>query len=229
MDTDQAIRRHIDDNDKKTFPVNATGQVRHQIFINESGLYALIFGSKLESSKNFKVWVTSKVLPSIRKYGYYMSFNNPKTLTFKIENEYDLHTKVVNFIRKFYPKAIIIAGLGENQDSISKRISSYKKGYVKGQPDLIIQNLHKYYTGLVFEFKTPKGNGVVSEEQLNIIEQYKENTYKCMISNDYDLITKTINDYMYDVRIKCMHCKRNFKSQKTIANHKKYFHRIEMA
>ena len=225
-DTDQAIRNHVDDDDKKTYPVKTTGQVRHQIFINESGLYSLIFGSKLESAKNFKIWVTSKILPSIRKYGYYMSFNNPKTLTFKIENEYDLHTKVVNFIRRFYPKAIIIAGLGENQDSVNKRISSYKKGYTKGQPDLIIQNLHKYYTGLVFEFKTPQGNGIVSNEQKDLLEQYKENGYNCIISNDYDLIIKTINDYMYDIRIKCEYCKRNFVSHNTLGNHKKYFHRI---
>ena len=38
-------------------------------------------------------------LPSIRKYGYYRLFNNPNTLIFKIENEYDVHTKVVQFIR----------------------------------------------------------------------------------------------------------------------------------
>ena len=69
------------------------------IFIKEPGLYSLIFGSKLDTVKIFQDWVFSEVLPSIRKYGYYHMFKNPNTLAFKIENEYDLHTKVVQYIR----------------------------------------------------------------------------------------------------------------------------------
>ena len=49
----------------------------------------------------------------------------------KIENETDLHCKVVHFIRKFYPEAVIVAGLGELQDTRAKRINSWKKGYQK--------------------------------------------------------------------------------------------------
>ena len=67
--------------------------------MNESGLYSLIPRSRLESTKIFKRWVTPEVLPSIRKYGYYSMFNNPNTLNFKIEDEYDLHTKLVQFLR----------------------------------------------------------------------------------------------------------------------------------
>ena len=51
---------------------------------------------------------------------------------FKIENETDLHCKVVHLTRNYYPKALIVAGLGENQDTPSKRIDSWKKGYTKG-------------------------------------------------------------------------------------------------
>ena len=129
VDTDQALRKHIDDEDKKKMGYfryrdsrPLTWNEKNTCFINESGLYSLIFGSKLESAKKFKKWVTSVILPSIRQYGCYIIFNNPKTLAFKIEDEYDLHTKVVNFIKKFYPEAIIIAGLGENQDTQTKRI-----------------------------------------------------------------------------------------------------------
>ena len=72
------------------------------IFTNESGLYSQIFGSRLESAKNFKRWVTKDVLPSIRKTGRYDyciddKYNN--TLTFKNENEMDLHVKVVSFLK----------------------------------------------------------------------------------------------------------------------------------
>lgn len=68
---DNAIRAHVDDEDKLMHPISASGQNRNMVIINESGLYALIFGSKLESAKRFKHWVTSEVLPSIRKTGYY--------------------------------------------------------------------------------------------------------------------------------------------------------------
>ena len=60
-------------------------------FINESGFYSLTLSSKQPKAKEFKHWVTSKVLPSIRKYGYYDSKSN-KLL---IETENDLHCKVV--------------------------------------------------------------------------------------------------------------------------------------
>ena len=87
---------------------------------------------------------------------------------FKIENETDLHCKVVQYIRRFYPDAIIIAGLGENQDTSTKRINSWKKGYIKGQPDIIIMNEHKEYNGLCIEFKSPTNNYKTSEAQLEM-------------------------------------------------------------
>ena len=224
-DTNQAIRKHVDEEDKKTYPVETTGQVRHQLFINESGLYSLIFSSKLESAKKFKRWVTSVVLPSVRKYGYYRIFSNNKNQAFKIEDEYDLHTKVVSYIRRFHDKAIITAGLGELQDTSNKRIQSYKKGYMKGQPDLLIQNHHKIYSGMCIEFKTPLGKGVVSKEQEELLRRYEDNGYKCLISNDYDLIVIEINKYMRDVRVICKFCGTKFINRKTLGNHYKGFHR----
>ena len=86
-------------------------------------------------------------------------------LTFKIENEMDLHVKVVYFLKKRYPHSLFTVTLGENQDTNHKRIDSFKKGYLRGSPDLIINNLHKYYTGVCIEFKSPKGNGVLSPDQ----------------------------------------------------------------
>lgn len=70
-DTDQALRKHVDAEDKQTRQIDGLGQRRRFIMINESGLYALIFGSKLESAKRFKRWVTAEVLPAIRKMGSY--------------------------------------------------------------------------------------------------------------------------------------------------------------
>ena len=70
-DTSDALRKHVDDEDKLTRQIADSGQRRKMYIINESGLYALIFGSQLENAKKFKRWVTSEVLPAIRKAGNY--------------------------------------------------------------------------------------------------------------------------------------------------------------
>lgn len=71
-DTNKAVAMHVEEEDKKLNDKSSSsfGQ-RGATLINESGLYALIFGSKLESAKRFKHWVSSEVLPAIRKHGVY--------------------------------------------------------------------------------------------------------------------------------------------------------------
>ena len=88
----------------KTDPL--TNNEKNTTYINESGLYSLILRSKLESAhaRVFKRWVTKEVLPSIRRTGKYsydddMNHKYSDRLTFKNENETDLHTKVVSFIK----------------------------------------------------------------------------------------------------------------------------------
>ena len=66
-----ALMRHVDEEDKQTSGFTMGGQKYTMTVINESGLYALILSSKLESAKRFKRWVTSEVLPQIRKNGRY--------------------------------------------------------------------------------------------------------------------------------------------------------------
>ena len=70
--TQKAIRDHVDEEDKLTERIVLAGQNRDVIFINESGLYSLILSSKLPTAKAFKRWVTSEVLPAIRKTGGYI-------------------------------------------------------------------------------------------------------------------------------------------------------------
>ena len=170
----KAIHEHVDPGDRSSLEHLSKGGLKRTpplkneqksaTFINKSGLYSLMLQSKLESAKALKQWVTKDVLPSIRKTGRYdycidHKYNN--TLTFKIENEMDLHVKVVSFLKKRYPHSIFTITLGENQDTVHKRIDSFKKGYLRGSPDLIINNLHKHYTGFCIEFKSPKGDGVL--------------------------------------------------------------------
>ncbi|MCT7695997.1 MAG: BRO family protein [Lactobacillus iners] len=69
-----AISVHVDDEDKKDAPIQGTlGGVQTMTMVNESGLYSLILSSKLPTAKKFKRWVTSEVLPTIRKHGAYMT------------------------------------------------------------------------------------------------------------------------------------------------------------
>ena len=69
--TADAISAHVDEDDKLTRQFTDSGQRRDMIVINESGVYSLIFSSKLPTAKEFKHWVTSEVLPAIRKNGTY--------------------------------------------------------------------------------------------------------------------------------------------------------------
>ena len=236
----KAIRDHVDPEDKiklselmskskrnKSFRLK--GNEGNSLYLSESGLYSLVLRSKLESAKEFKRWVTSQVLPSIRKtgrYDYCMNHKYNNTLTFNIENETDLHVKVVSFLKKRYPHSLFTVTLGENQDTVQKRINSFKKGYIRGSPDLIINNLHKHYAGFCIEFKSPKGNGVLSPDQSMMLRQYQNNGFKILVSNDYDKIIEQIIEYFRDVRLLCLHCLRRFISPQSLRNHIKFVHKM---
>ncbi|MBY6737876.1 BRO family protein [Staphylococcus aureus] len=72
-----ALSKHVDAEDKLTSQIATAGQNRNVTIINESGLYSLIFSSKLENAKRFKRWVTSEVLPTLRKTGAYQVPSDP--------------------------------------------------------------------------------------------------------------------------------------------------------
>ena len=227
-DVNKAVRQHVDEEDKFKGAAKTAGGLQQTFYINESGFYSLLLSSKLETAKKFKRWVTSEVLPDIRKYGQYKMFDNPWNKMIMISNEKELHYKVVNLIRNYYPDSILVATMGENQDTEEKRLDSYKKGYQRGTPDLMILDYHKYYQGLCIEFKSPTNNYEVSESQLKMKDKYKKNNYAYILSNDYDKICKKIHKYMTDVRIPCEFCPKAFCNKKTLSSHYRVFHRIEI-
>lgn len=86
----KAIRDHVDAEDKLTEQIVLAGQRREVTLINESGLYSLILSSKMEEAKRFKHWITSEVLPAIRKTGYLIrkdgaSYNMPTQKSMDLE------------------------------------------------------------------------------------------------------------------------------------------------
>lgn len=69
----KAVGVHVDEEDKAEFPIWDGRQNRNTYLVNESGIYSLVLSSKLPTAKKFKRWVTSEVLPSVRKHGAYMT------------------------------------------------------------------------------------------------------------------------------------------------------------
>lgn len=91
---ENAIATHVDDDDKTTTLIRGSGSnyKSKTTLVNESGLYSLIFGSKLTSAKRFKKWVTSEVLPSIRKNGSYQSKPMTAMETLQLQSKAILET-----------------------------------------------------------------------------------------------------------------------------------------
>ena len=79
-DTVNALKAHVDDEDKRGWQITTPSGEQQMTIINESGLYSLILSSKLPGAKKFKRWVTSEVLPSIRKTGGYLPAAAERTL-----------------------------------------------------------------------------------------------------------------------------------------------------
>lgn len=91
-DKTNAIKQHVDPEDLIKSEIETAGGRQVVNCVNESGLYALIFGSKLESAKRFKRWVTSEVLPAIRKNGHYEVATASNTLS--TEEQYEIRKAV---------------------------------------------------------------------------------------------------------------------------------------
>lgn len=122
--TADAIGKHVDTDDKLTSQIAIAGQRRDVTVINESGLYSLILSSKLESAKKFKHWVTSEVLPSIRKHGMYAVddlLNNPdmaiKAFT-ALKEEREKNKLLQEDVKRMKPKEIFADAVSTSHTSI---------------------------------------------------------------------------------------------------------------
>ena len=122
-----------------------------------------------------------------------ITYYHKMSSTININNEFDLHTKVVAFLRKRFPHVIIIPGLGELQTTDDIRIKSWQKGYTAGQPDLILLKPTPDYCGLAIEMKTPKSQEAdTTHKQKVFLARLRRAGYKTVVSNSYD-------DILYEV------------------------------
>lgn len=126
--TADAIRTHVDSEDKGVGEIQTPGGTQTMTVINESGLYSLILSSKLPTAKKFKRWVTSEVLPAIRKHGAYLTeqkveeiLTNPDTIIklatqLKEEREARKQAEALNEANR--PKVIFAEAVSTSKDGI---------------------------------------------------------------------------------------------------------------
>ena len=116
-----AIGKHVLSEDKKEAPIQGTlGGTQQMTIINESGLYALIFGSKLPSAKQFKHWVTSEVLPSIRKTGTYSLTSPKEDFEQALYEKFNIPTTLPQALR-------LAADLKEKNEKLLPKAEAYDK------------------------------------------------------------------------------------------------------
>lgn len=126
--TQRSVNAHVDSEDKRGYQISTPYGTQEMTVINESGLYSLILGSKLPTAKEFKHWVTSEVLPTIRKHGAYMTpqaiekaLLNPDTIInlatqLKKEQEQRKQLQVEN--EQMKPKALFADAVSTSNSSI---------------------------------------------------------------------------------------------------------------
>lgn len=202
----KAIRDHVDDEDKLGERIVLSGQGRETIVINESGLYSLILKSKLPTAKKFKRWVTSEVLPSIRKHGMYARdelLDNPDLLldvVTSLKEEREKRLIAEQQVNELQPKATYYDLILQNDSlvSISKIAKDYGLSGValnKKLHELGIQ-FKQGKTWLLYQKYASRGytqskTEVVNGGKTSVMHTYWTQAGRLFI---YDLL-KTINIY----------------------------------
>lgn len=182
--TRDAIAKHIDNEDKKDSVAicDAIGRNRNTCVINESGLYSLIISSKLPNAKKFKRWVTSEVLPSIRKHGMYA--------TDKLLEDPDFAISVLQQLKAEREEKKKLTTVNQQQKQIIGELQP-KANYV----DIILDN-----KGLVTITQIAKDYGMSGKKMNALLNtygvQFKQSGQWLLYSKYHDMgytHSKTIN------------------------------------
>lgn len=151
-----AIKNHVDDEDKKTAPIQGDlGGTQTMTVINESGLYSLILSSKLPTAKKFKHWVISEVLPAIRKHGGYLTdekieevLYNPDTLiklATQLKDEREGRLIAEQQVAELKPKASYYDTILNNKDLVPVSYIAKDYGYSAKGFNLLLKELKIQY------------------------------------------------------------------------------------
>ena len=113
-----AVAKHVDDEDKGVTELMTPGGMQKFVIINESGVYSLVFSSKLPGAKKFKRWVTSEVLPTIRKQGAYL----PPEAAEKLAEGFQTLTS------GFQAMTVQVTALADQVTALSNRVAELEQG-----------------------------------------------------------------------------------------------------
>lgn len=127
-----AVANHVDTEDKGVTEMMTPGGMQKMVIINESGLYSLIMSSKLSSAKKFKRWITSEVLPSIRKHGMYVTestlekvMNDPDFMIGLLQNIKEERRKNEMLLAENSEKQKVIEQQTEQIEEMKPKVSYY--------------------------------------------------------------------------------------------------------
>ena len=118
----------------------------------------------------------------------------------------------------------VVPGLGEMQTATQQRSDGWKKGYVEGQPDLLISNRTTMFYGFAIELKTQNGDAVLSHKQADYMKRLDDLRYKTLVSDNYDVVVIELTKYYNDLGFPCKFCSKVFKSRATLNGHLTCFH-----
>ena len=175
-----AIAKHVDEDDATKHGItDSLGRVQQTTIINESGLYALIIGSRLPSAKQFKRWITSEVIPSIRKHGAYMT---PATID-NIINDPDFGIRLLNELKEERQKRLALEAKNEEQNILIGKLQPKADYY-----DLVMSSKNTLTTTQVaadFGLSAVRFNQMLSawkiqykvNNQWILYQQYKDKGY----------------------------------------------------
>ena len=216
-----AIKDHVPDKYKNTLEnlMIASGSAKtplpdHNdkiaVFISEAGMYKLVFKSKAKNAEAFSDWVCSEVLPAIRKKGTYSlpghycsnEITWPEVREKAAGREDALHYRVIEYIRNTYPDAETIAGLGEHLQTKHQRMDGYLKGYVGGQPDIMVLRGLPNGNQDVYsiELKNPNGKGKLSQKQVDYHEHLLSKCHvQTLVSNSYEEVVIALHEHYKEV------------------------------
>ncbi|HCY7769170.1 TPA: ORF6C domain-containing protein [Staphylococcus aureus] len=180
----KTLSDHVDEEDKLTSRIVTSGQNRNVTIINESGLYSLIFSSKLENAKRFKRWVTSEVLPSLRRTGTYQT--KPLTTSEQIQLIAQGNTELDERVTKIEETYPIMHGEAKHiQRLVAQKVAEIVRNKFNGFYDQVSRKLFaEIYKSIKKIFYVPSYNCIPRgryQEAIRFVERWQpsyETTYQ---------------------------------------------------
>jgi anti-repressor protein len=176
----KAVSDHCDEWDvtKRDTPTKnqwGTEVIQQITYVNESGMYALVLGSKLESAKKFKRWITSEVLPSIRKHGAYMT----TTTIEKVMNDPDSWIKLLQTLKEERQQR----QLAESKASLLEEVTKEQAPKV-AFADAVLSSPDSILIGELAKILCQRG---YQTGEIRLYEQLRREGFLCSSGSDYNM------------------------------------------